>query len=199
MADMAFLLPVGRDIDIQISDLRGAEFRAYLDPLAIVGSDLTDAWVLQDQAKLILASNVSNLNIVAMPSNRGERLSFMPAGNIELGNWAWADQPPKLTTPPSEWHLALDPEFQPGQYVPTGVTLCDPKRRKELSYIARLWPYFGRERPVFIPGHEFEEVPPAVLPLPKDLCGVISLEEAAQRWPDKYPRMVPKNNGHAPT
>ncbi|UXR94627.1 hypothetical protein [Agrobacterium tumefaciens] len=192
MADMAFPLPIGSDMDIQISDLRGTEFRAYLDPLAIVGSDLTDAWVLQDQARLILASNVSNLNIVAMPNNKGERLSFMPADNIELGNWAWADQPPKLTTPPSEWNLPLDPDFKPEPYVPTGVTFCDPKRRKELSYIAQLWPYFGRQRPVFIPGHEFEEVPPAVLPLPTNLCGVISLEEAAQRWPDKYPGTVRK-------
>lgn len=190
MADMAFPLPIGQNVDIQLSDLRGTELRAYADPTGIVGSDLTGAWVLQDQAKLIVASNVSDLNIVAMPKNKGERLSFNSANALELGNWAWADQPPKVTQPPSEWKLPFHQDSLEENYVPAGVTLCDPKRRQDPSYFTRLWPYVDRERPVFIPGHVFEEVPPAVLPLPRDLCGAVSIEEAAQRWPKIYSGLI---------
>ncbi|OCJ65465.1 hypothetical protein A6U97_27815 [Agrobacterium tumefaciens] len=187
-SDTVFPLPIGAGIEIHSSDFRGSEIQAYMDPTAISGSDMTDAYITLPQAKLIFGNNVSNLQIVATSADSMTELDLSKVPENYLKNWAWADRPPRVVGVPNHWATSALYQFAHEPFLPKGIVLCDPvARRADPGFVGKLLSIGGRNRPPeFFPGLELEELPPGVLPLTDAKCQTVAAEDARKRWPSAY-------------
>ncbi|MEI3854977.1 MULTISPECIES: hypothetical protein [unclassified Ensifer] len=170
---------------LQYSDLRSMYFNSIkFDNIWIFASNMRDTVWFSDTRIVVVGSGLAHSSFSgALKESRIERsdvtgivvadenFSEVLATDTRNKNWAWADQPPMLST-------KFAPTRRPVRKILERIMLCDPRVRTEMLSEKRDWTRFFEDGPRFAELSPWEEA--------RDRCVELSIETAATRFPDVY-------------